>query len=174
MSITRDDTNVSFDYSTLPEKRKRHHHHHSHSISSSSPSPSGSPISRGSLGDILQSDQPLNPVMMSSQTMSPSKGGERQMTHVRLVEEKSIRKKKRRRKHRNRGHNRRFRGILESDGKPVTVINQPKIVSKEKSGETCRVHLMDSCSWPQCNRSCPRLYNPFTGKLNRSENSKLF
>ena len=28
----------------------------------------------------------------------------------------------------------------------------------------CTYKLMDHCSWPQCNRGCPRLYNPLTGK----------
>lgn len=23
---------------------------------------------------------------------------------------------------------------------------------------------MDECSWPQCNRACPRLHDPFTGE----------
>jgi hypothetical protein len=28
---------------------------------------------------------------------------------------------------------------------------------------TCRSKLVDTCSWPQCNRSCPKLHNPVTG-----------
>lgn len=32
--------------------------------------------------------------------------------------------------------------------------------------DLCHHALVDTCSWPQCNRSCPRLHNPFTGKLN--------
>jgi hypothetical protein len=27
------------------------------------------------------------------------------------------------------------------------------------------IHLVDTCSWPHCNRSCPKLKNPETGKL---------
>lgn len=30
----------------------------------------------------------------------------------------------------------------------------------------CRTKFIDSCSWPHCNRSCPKLKNPETGKLN--------
>jgi hypothetical protein len=28
----------------------------------------------------------------------------------------------------------------------------------------CPHHLIERCSWPQCNHSCPRLTNPFTGQ----------
>jgi hypothetical protein len=28
---------------------------------------------------------------------------------------------------------------------------------------SCPHHLIERCSWPQCNHSCPRLTNPFTG-----------
>ncbi|XP_064489885.1 palmitoleoyl-protein carboxylesterase notum1-like [Ornithodoros turicata] len=30
--------------------------------------------------------------------------------------------------------------------------------------DLCQHWLMDVCSWPQCNRNCPRLRNPFTGE----------
>jgi hypothetical protein len=30
--------------------------------------------------------------------------------------------------------------------------------------DLCHHHLVDHCSWPQCNRGCPRLHNPFTGE----------
>lgn len=29
--------------------------------------------------------------------------------------------------------------------------------------EVCRRRLIDSCEWPQCNSSCPKLVNPLTG-----------
>jgi len=29
---------------------------------------------------------------------------------------------------------------------------------------SCPHHLIERCSWPQCNHSCPRLTNPFTGQ----------
>ncbi|BET00789.1 Pectinacetylesterase [Nesidiocoris tenuis] len=30
--------------------------------------------------------------------------------------------------------------------------------------EGCRHRLVERCSWPQCNHSCPKLHNPFTGE----------
>ena len=30
--------------------------------------------------------------------------------------------------------------------------------------EFCQHRLVDRCTWPQCNRVCPKLHNPFTGK----------
>lgn len=32
------------------------------------------------------------------------------------------------------------------------------------SSQQCRTKFIDSCSWPHCNRSCPKLKNPETGK----------
>jgi len=31
-------------------------------------------------------------------------------------------------------------------------------------GGSCKRHHIDKCSWPQCNLSCPKLHNPFTGQ----------
>ncbi len=31
-------------------------------------------------------------------------------------------------------------------------------------GGQCAMKHVDNCSWPQCNRSCPKLHNPLTGK----------
>lgn len=28
----------------------------------------------------------------------------------------------------------------------------------------CKHHLIDRCAWPQCNLSCPKIRNPFTGE----------
>ena len=41
----------------------------------------------------------------------------------------------------------------------------PKKSSPKKSSQgQCRTKLIDNCSWPHCNRSCPKLKNPKTGK----------
>ena len=37
--------------------------------------------------------------------------------------------------------------------------------SDNGSGGTCQTRHIDRCSWPQCNRSCPKLHNPLTGWL---------
>ena len=28
----------------------------------------------------------------------------------------------------------------------------------------CSHHRLDHCAWPQCNLSCPKIHNPFTGE----------
>ncbi|RWS28763.1 palmitoleoyl-protein carboxylesterase NOTUM-like protein [Leptotrombidium deliense] len=95
----------------------------------------------------LLADSPVHPLHRFSQSM-PS-----EHTNIPLVEK--IRRKKRKRKNRRRhprlkrskerkhGHD-RHRWLLHED--------------------LCDHHLIDSCSWPQCNRGCPRLHNPFTGE----------
>ncbi|XP_069680957.1 palmitoleoyl-protein carboxylesterase NOTUM [Periplaneta americana] len=35
---------------------------------------------------------------------------------------------------------------------------------QRRAVEGCTHHLIEHCSWPQCNHSCPRLTNPFTGQ----------
>ena len=37
--------------------------------------------------------------------------------------------------------------------------------SPSSSSGQCHFKLIDRCSWPHCNRSCPKLKNPDTGKL---------
>ncbi|KAJ8935529.1 hypothetical protein NQ318_010216 [Aromia moschata] len=32
------------------------------------------------------------------------------------------------------------------------------------NGRRCAHRRLERCSWPQCNHSCPRLHNPFTGE----------
>lgn len=38
-------------------------------------------------------------------------------------------------------------------------------VSVDTGKPQCHRHHVERCSWPQCNPSCPKLHNPFTGKL---------
>ncbi|XP_020292633.1 palmitoleoyl-protein carboxylesterase notum1 isoform X2 [Pseudomyrmex gracilis] len=80
----------------------------------------------------------------------------------------------RRKKHERRKGNRRgekqlndnhtfmFNGT-KSNTKPNT---KQQIISsgKWKCHEDCRFHIVERCTWPQCNHSCPKLHNPFTGE----------
>ena len=55
----------------------------------------------------------------------------------------------------------------------------PEVFSKKQHSLTvrsirmgrakCQLKHIDVCSWPQCNRSCPKLHNPLTGKQSLSE-----
>nr|CAH0105110.1 unnamed protein product [Daphnia galeata] len=36
--------------------------------------------------------------------------------------------------------------------------------SPASAPEFCQHRLVDRCTWPQCNRVCPKLHNPFTGE----------
>lgn len=36
--------------------------------------------------------------------------------------------------------------------------------SRPHTPSQCHYRLLERCSWPQCNHSCPRLHNPFTGE----------
>lgn len=76
------------------------------------------------------------------------------------VTQDSPRKRKKKRKHRHhRMKNRRMRA-----DKNQTHSRHHHHHSGRHDNKICRYRLMDRCSWPQCNRACPRLYNPLTGK----------
>lgn len=36
--------------------------------------------------------------------------------------------------------------------------------NKRKCLEDCHFRMIERCTWPQCNHSCPKLHNPFTGE----------
>lgn len=48
--------------------------------------------------------------------------------------------------------------------------NASKVMANQ--AQKCQYHLIERCTWPQCNHSCPKLHNPFTGELNKNENGK--
>lgn len=35
--------------------------------------------------------------------------------------------------------------------------------NKRKCSHGCQFRLIERCTWPQCNHSCPKLQNPVTG-----------
>lgn len=35
---------------------------------------------------------------------------------------------------------------------------------KRKCVKNCHFRMIERCTWPQCNHSCPKLHNPFTGE----------
>ncbi|RWS16397.1 protein notum-like protein [Dinothrombium tinctorium] len=80
-------------------------------------------------------------------------------TNVHLVER--IRRKKRKRKHRRRHqqHSSLRNKRSSKDGRWNSERQQWFI-----QRDVCNHFLIDSCSWPQCNRGCPKLHNPFTGE----------
>lgn len=52
----------------------------------------------------------------------------------------------------------------ESDGHHLKVRSADSTPNPSSSGK-CHFKLIDRCSWPHCNPSCPKLKNPDTGKL---------
>lgn len=61
----------------------------------------------------------------------------------------------------------------ESNGHHLKVRSADSTPSPSSSGK-CHFKLIDRCSWPHCNRSCPKLKNPDTGKSrNQLNNNKI-
>lgn len=73
-------------------------------------------------------------------------------------------KKKSKRRHKNHKKRQQQQAILRSK----RLARQELRLNHERHrglGKNCKCsyHLIDSCSWPQCNSGCPKLHNPFTG-----------
>lgn len=41
---------------------------------------------------------------------------------------------------------------------------QRSVLRVQKKIKNCSHKRLDRCTWPQCNHSCPKLHNPFTGE----------
>ena len=52
---------------------------------------------------------------------------------------------------------------------PSILSSSRKSIPKKSSHGQCRAKLIDDCSWPHCNRSCPKLKNPKTGMYKYSK-----
>lgn len=55
----------------------------------------------------------------------------------------------------NRGNGHKRRKNRNQDGKGKKTVAEP---------QKCSLRLLERCSWPQCNHSCPTLTNPLTGE----------
>ncbi|KAH7947370.1 hypothetical protein HPB52_010985 [Rhipicephalus sanguineus] len=88
------------------------------------------------------------------------------------------RKMKRRRKncrHNRKGLRKARKGEYSATSAPLRS-EEPRRRSRERPGsrhaqhrwrlheDLCQHWLMDSCAWPQCNRRCPRMLDPMTGR----------
>ncbi|KAF4521430.1 hypothetical protein B566_EDAN010587 [Ephemera danica] len=63
---------------------------------------------------------------------------------------------------RNRGRNRE-----DEEHRPKRNRKGRRGGRRERSvqrGVQCQFRMVEKCSWPQCNHSCPKLHNPFTGE----------
>ncbi|KAK8767969.1 hypothetical protein V5799_005251 [Amblyomma americanum] len=101
------------------------------------------------------------------------------MTSGRTQKPKARRRKmKRRRKNcrRNRNGKQKAKKSDQTTAAPPRSPTEPRRRSRERPGsrhaqhrwrlheDLCQHWLMDSCAWPQCNRRCPRMLDPMTGR----------
>lgn len=70
---------------------------------------------------------------------------------------------KKKRKHRKKG--RKKEHLNNTSDRPL---QRPLLgvvdLKRRPKGRRCVHRKLERCSWPQCNHSCPRLHNPFTGE----------
>ena len=79
-------------------------------------------------------------------------------------EERKLKRKERKRKLRQKRRRERRRiKQLEKEQKQQHHLNVRSVADIESSS-SCQIHLVDTCSWPHCNPTCPKLSNPETGQ----------
>ncbi|XP_049807016.1 palmitoleoyl-protein carboxylesterase NOTUM [Schistocerca nitens] len=59
--------------------------------------------------------------------------------------------------------------LLDEEGRQHNCMRSPRYAShthqnSRDSNDSCHYHIIERCSWPQCNHSCPKLQNPYTGE----------
>lgn len=75
--------------------------------------------------------------------------------------EKLSRKERRKLRRQEKRHKRRER---KRQRRRKMMKKNKKNKREKRSSSQCRTKFIDSCSWPHCNRSCPKLKNPETGQ----------
>nr|CAD7607635.1 unnamed protein product [Timema genevievae] len=86
-------------------------------------------------------------------------------TNTSTTTEPQERRRRRRKKHsKNRNRADRNKGKKKKGRKANRRREQRSVWSIKEGDETCQQRLVERCSWPQCNHSCPKLHNPFTGE----------
>ena len=53
---------------------------------------------------------------------------------------------------------------LERDRRSVLLFDEHDVHHMKYHDNLCRHQSVDQCAWPQCNLSCPKIRNPFTGQ----------
>lgn len=109
-------------------------------------------------GSDIFTESPVHKLFKISQVSYSS-----QSTHTNIPIVEKIRKKKRKRKHRRRHQH------LNSTSRNKRTTKE-RLFNHERHRwlmheDLCHHWALDSCSWPQCNRDCPKLHNPFTGNF---------
>ncbi|XP_049782717.1 palmitoleoyl-protein carboxylesterase NOTUM [Schistocerca cancellata] len=82
------------------------------------------------------------------------------------------RRRRRRKKHNNYQRSRKTRirnRKKKGKGRQHNCMRSPRYAShthqnSRDSNDSCHYHIIERCSWPQCNHSCPKLQNPYTGE----------
>ena len=85
---------------------------------------------------------------------------------------KELEKKKRKARRRAEKRQKKQQRRMEEMEKKLEQERQERrrLERKKRDVGTCQMKHVDKCSWPQCNRSCPKLHNPVTGTNDKTNN----
>lgn len=97
----------------------------------------------------------------------PENKRRRRKKHKNKGKRKNKRRKDRRQNGANKNRANHTSTITDADdrlrGQRSLLRMQQKQLAATGNGN-CQTKSLESCSWPQCNGSCPKLHNPFTGE----------
>ncbi|XP_071038282.1 palmitoleoyl-protein carboxylesterase notum1 isoform X2 [Parasteatoda tepidariorum] len=140
----------------LQAHEHNHHHHHPHhhlydpvkeSIDSTSPSS-------------MVGDMPTASLRISRKKLENNSTESREDTDsIESVVDKEEKRKQRRKERKRKRQNRNKKRKKNSRKEYLRVRHRWTLHE-----DLCYHWLVDECTWPQCNRACPRLHDPFTGE----------
>ncbi len=89
---------------------------------------------------------------------------------------KELEKKKRKARRRAEKRQKKQQRRMEEMEKKLEQ-ERRRLERQKRDVGTCQMKHVDKCSWPQCNRSCPKLHNPVTGNndkiINRNDDNNF-
>ncbi|KAG8178958.1 hypothetical protein JTE90_013114 [Oedothorax gibbosus] len=141
----------------LQAHEHNHHHHHPHHhlydpLQNPNPPPT---LSSGVHPDAPTASPRVGRRKSESNSTTPNHRDE----EAGLSSEEERRRRRRKERKRRRNHNKNKKRKKNSRREYLRVRHRWTLHE-----DLCEHWLADECSWPQCNRACPRLHDPFTGE----------
>ncbi|XP_011872401.1 PREDICTED: protein notum homolog [Vollenhovia emeryi] len=119
----------------------------------------------------MQGRKPVSGSVQERENKKRRKRKHKSRRRERKERERSKEERIKKEKHQRRKNAGRRKGGKQVNGNNHTAIfngirPQRSVIPsfKRKCIKNCHFRMIERCTWPQCNHSCPKLHNPFTGE----------
>ncbi|XP_077258774.1 palmitoleoyl-protein carboxylesterase notum isoform X4 [Temnothorax americanus] len=119
----------------------------------------------------MQERKPISGSIQEQENKKRRKRKHKSRRRDRKERERSKEERMKKEKHQRRKNAGRRKGGKQVNGNNHTAIfngirPQRSVIPsfKRKCVKNCHFRMIERCTWPQCNHSCPKLHNPFTGE----------